>query len=212
MTTDTIAGDTDELTTPHEDTEPGERTPEPRRRPLRALVRVPARWAGAAVRGPLRRPVLTLTVLAVLAVLLAAAVTAGTVLRQRQTAEEDARGAATDAARAGVTTMLSYHFQTFDDDVAKATGLLTGDFKQRYQDLMTGTVRATAIDQQTATNASVARASVISATPDAAETLLFVNQTTTSKNLQGPQLTGSRVQVSLIRDGDRWLITNLTPL
>ena len=179
---------------------------------VRWVVRRPVIAARAVCRGLLRKPVLTLSIFAVLAVLLAGAVTAATVVRRQQTATADARAAAVDAARTGLTTVLSYSYQTFDKDVSTATGLLTGDFEQRYHDLMTGTVRAAALSQQTVTNASVARSSVVSATTDQVDALLFVNQTTTSKASQAPQLTGSRVQVTLTHVGQRWLISNLTPL
>ncbi|NKQ51954.1 twin-arginine translocation pathway signal [Amycolatopsis sp. K13G38] len=190
-----------------------EKAARPRRRfSVPSVVRWPVTAARAVARLLMRKPVLTLSLAAVVAVLLAGCVVAATIVRHQQTATETARGAATDAARTGVTTMLSYDYHTFDKDVAAASGSLTGDFQQRYHDLMTGTVRAAALDQQTVTNASVARSSVVSATPETVDVLLFVNQTTTSKASQGPQLTGSRVQVTMTRVGDRWLISNLTPL
>lgn len=180
---------------------------------VRAVLRWPARPVRPIARGLVRRPVLTLSVLGIVALVLAAAVGTATYLRQRQTATADARGAATNAARAGVTTMLSYGYQTFDRDVTRASGLLTGDFQRRYRDLMTGTVRSAALSRRTVTNASVARSSVISATPETVEALLFVNQTTTSKASQGqPQLSGSRVRVTMRKVGARWLISNVSPL
>ena len=179
---------------------------------VRSVLRWPVTVVRAVVRGMLGKPVFTLILLGVLALLLAGGVTAATIVRHQQTAAADARGAAVDAARSGLTTMLSYSYQTFDKDVAAGSALATGDFQQRYHDLMAGTVRAAALDQQTVTNASVVRSSVVSAARDTVEALLFVNQTTTSKAGQGPQLSASRVQVTMTRVGDRWLISSLTPL
>ncbi|GAB2960158.1 hypothetical protein LWP59_05820 [Amycolatopsis acidiphila] len=199
----------EEVTGEDEPTRPAARE---RRSWISAVLRWPTTPVRAFARLLMRKPVLTLCVLGVIALLLAGGVGVVAYLRQQQTTAMDARGAATDAARSEITTILSYNYQTFDRDLMNATELLTGDFQQQYRDLMTGTVRTAALDQQTVTNASVARSSVISATPASVETLIFVNQTTTSKASQGPQLSGSRVQVTMTKVGDRWLISHLTPL
>lgn len=180
---------------------------------VKRVASLPAKGARKLSRVAMRRPVRTMTVLSVLAAVLAAAVGAAVYFRSEQIAAAEARTEVVDAARAGVTKVLSYHYKTFDDDVDAAATVLTDDFRQQYRELMTGVVRQSARKDRTVTNVAVSRASVISASQDEAEALLFVNQTTTGRGKKGPELIGSRVRVTLVKsDAGEWRISAMKPL
>jgi Mce-associated membrane protein len=42
--------------------------------------------------------------------------------------------------------------------------------------------------------------------------LVFVQQTATNSQLSAPRLDRSRVNVTMVRDGDRWLIDGMSPI
>ncbi|KAA9160488.1 hypothetical protein FPZ12_016770 [Amycolatopsis acidicola] len=173
-----------------------------------ALLRPPR----AVWRFGLRRPVGAVTAMVVVVAVLAAGV--GWLAWQRgdQQAVEAARTQAVDAAREGVVAALSYDYHSIDSDVAKARGSLTGSFLDDYTKLMNGTVIQVAKSQETVTKAAIADAAVVSAGTDEVQVLLFVNQTTTGKQLSGPKLDGSRVQTTLENIDGKWLISALQPV
>ena len=65
--------------------------------------------------------------------------------------------------------------------------------------------------KQIAAVASVPAAASVSATPEEAVVLLFVNQTVTVGS-DAPTATASSVRVTLEKDGDRWLISKFDPV
>lgn len=55
-------------------------------------------------------------------------------------------------------------------------------------------------------------AALVASDADHATVLLFVNQTTSKKDAEGPRLDGSRIRVQMAKDGDRWKISEFTPV
>lgn len=53
---------------------------------------------------------------------------------------------------------------------------------------------------------------MVSANPADVVALVYVTQTTESKALSEPKITGSRLRVSLTLVGDQWLVNDLKPL
>jgi Mce-associated membrane protein len=62
------------------------------------------------------------------------------------------------------------------------------------------------------TEANVARAAVSQIRPGHADVLVFVNQVTTSKDRPTPALATSTVMVTMVKSGDRWLISEFNPV
>lgn len=127
----------------------------------------------------------------------------------RVTAAEDS---AMKAARAHVVDVLSYDFPTVGKDMQRAEANLTGDFADDFtkmaDDLIVPTARAKGIR----THAEVTSAGVVRSSADEVVVLLFVNQTTTSRQVPEPTLDGSRLEVTVERAGTGWLISRLRPL
>lgn len=166
-----------------------------------------------------RRMVLT----AVLCVLLVAALVAAAVLgwqyRQGQRAEQ-ARGEAAAAAQKAAPVVLSYDYRHLDRDFSRARALLTGHFREQYGKTTKAVVAPTATKYHGVVKATVAApadggapaVSVVSATPDRAVVLLFVNQVTRSTQVPQPRLDLNRVRMTLTRTSDGWKVSGVDAL
>lgn len=115
-------------------------------------------------------------------------------------------------ARAATEALLSYSPESIDKNVAEAKSRLTGDFLKRYTEFADTVVVPAAKQRGVKTEANVARAAVSQMRPDSAEVLVFVNQVTTSKERPTPALATSSVMMTLVRDGDRWLVSEFNPI
>ncbi|MGH3558044.1 MAG: twin-arginine translocation pathway signal, partial [Mycobacterium sp.] len=62
------------------------------------------------------------------------------------------------------------------------------------------------------TTAAVVTGSVSELHPDSAVVLLFVNQSTTSKDTPDPSISASSVQVTLTKADGKWLISKFDPV
>lgn len=119
--------------------------------------------------------------------------------------------AVVSAASAGTVAMLSYSSDTLDQDFASARSHLGGDFLS-YYDNFTQTIIAPAAKQKSLkTTARVVTAGVSELRGNSAVVLLFVNQTTTSRENPKPALATSSVLVDMTRLDGKWLITKFSP-
>lgn len=131
----------------------------------------------------------------------------------RPGAHTGSRAAATavDAAREGTVAMLSYAPDTIDDDLAAAKSHLTGDFLSYYDDFARQVVAPASRQKRLKTTAEVVGVAVAELHPDSAVVLVFVNQTTTSKEQPDPSIAARSVSVSLSKVNDSWLIEKFDP-
>ena len=124
---------------------------------------------------------------------------------------EIAATTAMQAARDGTIALLSYQPDKVEEQLGKARDLLTGEFRNSYTSLTNDVVIPGSKERQISALASVPAAASVSATPDKAVVLLFVNQTVTV-GPDAPTDTASSVRVTLEKDGDRWLISQFDPV
>jgi hypothetical protein len=166
---------------------------------------------------PLRRSRLPLVSPKMLVVLLVLSIVAAGIAGKlawdvhRMQASNEARTAGQITAADYVERLLSYSYKTFDKDEVAQKKLTTGKFATQYartMKLVSGSAQST----QTIVKATVVASSVISAEPDEVRALLFVNQTTTGKQVRQPRVDQNRVVVTLTKDGNSWLISNLDAL
>lgn len=122
-----------------------------------------------------------------------------------------ARTDALAAVKVMVPKLLSYRADSIDDDFSDKYSMLTGAFRDEFKKLATKTVIPSAKERNITTEAEVSEAGIISNARGRAEALLFVNQKTTSAT-DDPKLDGSRVKVSLQKDGSDWKISGLRPV
>jgi Mce-associated membrane protein len=119
--------------------------------------------------------------------------------------------AVVSAASSGTVAMLSYSSDTLDQDFASAKSHLGGDFLS-YYDNFTQTIIAPAAKQKSLkTTARVVTAAVSELRGNSAVVLLFVNQTTTSRENPKPSVATSSVLVNMTRVDGKWLITKFSP-
>lgn len=120
--------------------------------------------------------------------------------------------AAISAASEGTVAVLSYSPDTLDHDFSSAKSRLTGDFLNYYNKFTEQIVAPAAKQKSVKTTAVVLRAALSEFHPNSAVVLLFVNQSTQSKDRPEPTLTSSSVLVKLTKADGKWLISELNPL
>jgi Mce-associated membrane protein len=115
------------------------------------------------------------------------------------------------AAKDSTVALLSYQPDTVDKDLRAARNRLTGGFKDSYTQLIQDVVIPGAKKQNISAVATVPAAASVSATPNHAVALLFVDQTVAVGN-DAPTSTSSIVRVTLDKTGGRWLISAFDPV
>lgn len=148
--------------------------------------------------------------LGVLLVVLALAV-AATWQARLAVADADARSDALEAATSRVPDLLSYDNATLHDDLARAAAQTTGRFGADYRKILDDVVEPTATKRAISTRASVSAAGIVSGNREKVVVLVFLTQTTTARGNRSA-VSGSRVEVTMERDGDTWKIAGLTPV
>jgi Mce-associated membrane protein len=116
------------------------------------------------------------------------------------------------AASDGAVAALSYSSDSMDRDFAKARSHLTGDFLA-YYDKFTKDFVVPAVQQKHLTQTvAVVRAAVSELEANSAVVLVFLNETTVSKDKPQPLITPSGVRITLTKAGGTWLISKLDPV
>lgn len=116
------------------------------------------------------------------------------------------------SASDGTVALLSYAPETLDKDFANAKTHLTGDFLNYYTQFTAEIVTPAAKQKAVKTSAAVVRSAMAQLAPTSAEVLLFINQTTTSKENPDGSFTASSVKVGLTKVGNDWLISAFDPV
>jgi Mce-associated membrane protein len=148
--------------------------------------------------------------LAATIVLVVAAVVLG-VLGQRASGLTEARDAASANASKRLPVLLSYEHGTLAADLDKAIAQTTGGFRDEYRKVLDEVVAPTATRKKVDTAAAVSGVGVVSAERDRVVVLAFLTQTT-STNGGAPSVAGSRVEVTMEKTGNTWLVSDLKPV
>ena len=154
----------------------------------------------------------TVVALAVAVAVVLAVVVTGLSHRTGGQGSSASSAAAEKAATTGAQASLSYDYRHLSTDFAAAEKLMTPSFKANYANQTSHKVQAPAVKYHAVSVATVEGAGVASMTSSRATVLVFVDQTVRNTQLSAPRLDRSRVQVSLVRSGGKWLINNLSPL
>jgi Mce-associated membrane protein len=119
---------------------------------------------------------------------------------------------AMEAATDGTVALLSYTPESLDQDFATAKTHLTGEFLTYYTQFTTDIVTPAAKQKDVKTSAEVVRSAVAEIQPDSAVVLVFINQTTTSKENPAGSFTASSVKVGMTKIDGKWLINAFDPV
>ncbi len=177
---------------------------------LPRMPRLTPRTGGSRVTGALasRRVRLVLAALVVLLVV-------GDVFvwhrADNRSATVDASTAAAKSARVRVPLMLSYDYQTLDADLAVAAGNATGSFRTDYRKLLTDVVAPRATQKKVVTTTRVVDAAVVNGTKSRVKVLVFLSQSSTAGSNK-PQVSGSRVVVTMVHTDKGWFVGGLKPV
>ncbi|MHA7665078.1 twin-arginine translocation pathway signal [Mycolicibacterium sp. HS_4_1] len=156
-----------------------------------------------------RRPI------AVTSLVLACAGTAGALYFTTYRSDLAGAEATTQVAKAaseGAVALLSYAPATLDHDLAAARSHLTGGFLTYYSQFADQFVAPAAKQKDIHAVASVVRAATIDAHADSAHVLIFLNQTTTSRENPEPTQSASSVNVGLTKIDGGWRISSFDPI
>jgi Mce-associated membrane protein len=124
---------------------------------------------------------------------------------------ETARIESVQTAKDSTIALLSYKPDTVEQQLGAARDLLTGDFRDSYTSLTNDVVIPGAKQKQISAVATVPAVASVSAKPNQAVVLVFVNQTVIVGK-DAPTDTASSVRVTLDKVGDRWLIAKFDPV
>ena len=130
-------------------------------------------------------------------------------VREQDKVDAATRTAPATAERAAVA-ILSYDYKSLDADKSAAERYLTPSFEKKYAKSMK-LVDQNAPRLHARVEAEVKGSGVSHADPDRVNVLVYVNQTTVSTANGGqPQLALNRAMFSMVRQGDRWLVDDIT--
>jgi Mce-associated membrane protein len=115
------------------------------------------------------------------------------------------------AAKDSTIALLSYQSATVEKDLDAAKSRLTGTFKDSYSQLINDVVIPGAKRGHISAKATVPAAASVSATPNHAVTLLFVNQTAVVDK-DPPSDSTTSVRVTMDKVAGRWLISGFDPV
>ncbi len=198
------AGETEETETaevaePAEKTEPTAEVAEPAEKPE------PSGWARRGLRRPSLRTVVVAAVVAVLA--------AGVIVSQWQLSDQrdlaSARDSATAAARVYAVDVASYDYRHLTRDFTVVEQESTPEFRRTFVQ-SSGSLAKVLAQYKATAKGSVVASGVTSATTSTAVVVLFVNQTVTNTAQTGGSTPdNSRIQMTLVRPGSKWLISDL---
>ncbi|SHU54471.1 Twin-arginine translocation pathway signal [Mycobacteroides abscessus subsp. abscessus] len=153
--------------------------------------------------------------IAVTSLMLACAGTAGATYLTTYRSDRASAEATTQVAKAaseGAVALLSYAPASLDHDLAAARSHLTGGFLTYYSQFADQFVAPAAKQKDIHAVASVVRAATIDAHADSAHVLIFLNQTTTSRENPEPTQSASSVNVGLTKIDGVWRISSFDPI
>lgn len=131
--------------------------------------------------------------------------------RPIQQTDNAAAQAAVKAASDGAVAVLSYSPENVDNDLTVAKSHLTGNFLKYFNDFGRYFVAPAVRQQGVKASATVVRAAAVEIHPDSSVVLLFVHQTSSSKEKPEPALTTNSVRVTLTKVKGSWLISKFEP-
>ncbi|WP_235683071.1 hypothetical protein [Mycolicibacterium alvei] len=126
-------------------------------------------------------------------------------------ASEAAAVESVQVAKDSTVALLSYKPDNVEADLTAARDLLTGNFRDSYAQLTDDVVIPGSKQKQITAVATIPGAASVSATPNRAVVIVFVNQTTTVGQ-DRPTDSASSVRVTLDKVGDRWLMSGFDPV
>ncbi len=120
---------------------------------------------------------------------------------------EIAHRAAVEAAAQSTSEILSYGYRDFDAQVDQATSKMTDSFAEQFRDTAAD-IEPDFVASKTEIQFKVVASSVVRASSEQVEALLFLNQFVT-ENGEGTDVTPYRALVTVVHTDQGWLVSNI---
>jgi Mce-associated membrane protein len=115
---------------------------------------------------------------------------------------------ALQAARSGVVDLTSFDYLTLDDDIEQVRRVATGDLEEESVAQLDER-RQQITDAQAVVNTEIVGAGVTRVDGSDATVLLVIQSTQASLASAQPQIVRYRIEVTLEKEGDRWLLSGI---
>lgn len=123
---------------------------------------------------------------------------------------EDGRGDALDAGKHTATLMFGYEPADVEKNVEQTRNSLSGPAEKQYDEIVKEANLVTEVrKQQVKSEVSIQEAGVVNSDRDKALILIFMNQSVTKGGKDLVSVEASRLQYSMERHGDKWLVSNI---
>ena len=116
---------------------------------------------------------------------------------------------ALQAARSGVVDLTSFDHVTLDDDIEQIRRVTTGDLRDESVAELEDN-REQIVESEAIVNTEVVGAGVTRAGSDAATVLMVIQATQQSTASPQAQVVRYRIQVELMKENDRWVLSGIT--
>lgn len=163
---------------------------------------VPGRAATRSWAGPL--------VALALVAAVAGAVWTGVGVRAERDADARER-AALAAGREAAVAFTSYDYRRIEEDLDRVSAMSTGKFREEFTKAL-GALTGAITKARGVSEGQVNQAGVVRMHRDSAVVIAAVDATITNKQAKGPSLRRYRLQITLTRDADEWLISDISPV
>jgi Mce-associated membrane protein len=124
---------------------------------------------------------------------------------------EGSRNQALAAARDAARAVFSYDYRELTKDFDAGKAVSTGTFAEQYAGT-TSKLLDFAVKNKAVVAADISDASVVRAHEDEVVCLVFLNQTSTSAAVTAPRITQSRLEMTMKRRGQSWLVASINAL
>lgn len=153
--------------------------------------------------------------IAVAGVLLAAAVTVGSLVADRfwsdRTAERN-RTSAAAFAQDTVEDLFTYNYDSAERELPKVADRLSGAYRDSYMKVINEQAIPAAKEKKLSVQTTVQATGVITTTRDRATVLVIADQRFSSVDTPQDTLMSDRLQVELTKQSGHWLISDVKPI
>ncbi|GAB0108588.1 hypothetical protein JMUB6875_76160 [Nocardia sp. JMUB6875] len=125
---------------------------------------------------------------------------------------DKAREESVVVAKRTVEGMFGYNFRTIDATMAKAGNDMTGKFRDDWMKVTSTVLAPAAKEKELVVEATATETGVIKADSKHVEVMVFLNQKSAGKDPSKGTYDASRLRVTLDHSGDRWLVSDVTPV
>jgi Mce-associated membrane protein len=121
---------------------------------------------------------------------------------------EQRRTEVLQAARQAAVNFTTLDYRRLDRDLGRVLAGATGEFRSQFE-AGTKDLSELVTANQAVSNGEVLEAGVVSDDADSARVLVVADSTVTNAAESEPQKRHYRLQLDLVRDGERWLVSDL---